>query len=272
MLLDAFDSNWIAPLGPDVDAFEAEFAARVDVAHAVALSSGTAALHLALLLVGVGAGDEVLVPSFTFVATANAVRLPGRHPGVRRLRRRHLDDGPGARGRGARPAGGRRPAAGRRGHRRPLRPVVRLRPDPGRVRPTRGARGRGRGRGAGRHLPGAADRWLRPDGRVLVQRQQDHHHQRRRHAGDRVGRGGRAGPLPGHPGPRAVPPLRAHHGRLQLPPVQPAGRPRAGPAGRPRQPDHPAPGRSTPATVPPWPTSPASTSSPSPPTASPTTG
>jgi len=80
MLLAAFDSNWIAPLGPDVDAFEAEFAQRVGVAHAVALSSGTAALHLALLLVGVGPGDEVLVPSFTFVATANAVVYRGATP------------------------------------------------------------------------------------------------------------------------------------------------------------------------------------------------
>ena len=80
MLLDAFDSNWIAPLGPDVDAFEAEFAARVGVGHAVALSSGTAALHLGLLLVGVGPGDEVLVPSFTFVATANAVVYIGATP------------------------------------------------------------------------------------------------------------------------------------------------------------------------------------------------
>jgi dTDP-4-amino-4,6-dideoxygalactose transaminase len=80
MLLDAFDSNWIAPLGPHVDAFETEFAGRVGVAHAVALSSGTAALHLALLLVGVGPGDEVLVPSFTFVATANAVVYVGATP------------------------------------------------------------------------------------------------------------------------------------------------------------------------------------------------
>ena len=80
MLLDAFDSNWIAPLGPDVDAFEREFAERVGVAHAVALSSGTAALHLALLSAGVGPGDDVLVPSFTFVATANAVRYLGARP------------------------------------------------------------------------------------------------------------------------------------------------------------------------------------------------
>jgi len=80
MILEAFDSNWIAPLGPHVDAFEEEFAARVGVGHAVALSSGTAALHLALLLSGVGAGDEVLVPSFTFVATANAVVYLGATP------------------------------------------------------------------------------------------------------------------------------------------------------------------------------------------------
>jgi dTDP-4-amino-4,6-dideoxygalactose transaminase len=80
MLLEAFDSNWIAPLGPDVDAFEAEFADRVGVANAVALSSGTAALHLALVLLGVGPDDEVLVPSFTFVATANAVLYQGAIP------------------------------------------------------------------------------------------------------------------------------------------------------------------------------------------------
>ena len=80
MLLDAFDSNWIAPVGPDLDAFERELAERVGVGHAVALSSGTAALHLALLLLGVGPGDEVLVPSFTFVATAAAVTYLGASP------------------------------------------------------------------------------------------------------------------------------------------------------------------------------------------------
>jgi dTDP-4-amino-4,6-dideoxygalactose transaminase len=77
MLLEALDSNWIAPLGPDVDAFERELAERTGVPHAVALSSGTAALHVALRLAGVESGDEVLVPSFTFIASAAAVgRLP----------------------------------------------------------------------------------------------------------------------------------------------------------------------------------------------------
>jgi dTDP-4-amino-4,6-dideoxygalactose transaminase len=80
LLLDAFDSNWIAPLGPHVDAFERELAEKVGTTHAAALSSGTAALHLALLLVGVGPGDEVIVPTLTFVATANAARYVGAEP------------------------------------------------------------------------------------------------------------------------------------------------------------------------------------------------
>jgi dTDP-4-amino-4,6-dideoxygalactose transaminase len=80
LLLEAFDSNWIAPLGPHVDAFEQEFAAFVGSRSAAALSSGTAALHLALMLLGVGPGDEVLVPSLTFVASANAVVYVGARP------------------------------------------------------------------------------------------------------------------------------------------------------------------------------------------------
>jgi dTDP-4-amino-4,6-dideoxygalactose transaminase len=80
MLLEAFDSNWIAPTGPDLDSFEHEIAERTGVSHAVALSSATAALHLALLLAGVGEGDEVIVPSLTFVATAAAVTYLGAQP------------------------------------------------------------------------------------------------------------------------------------------------------------------------------------------------
>ena len=80
LLLDAFDSNWIAPIGPHVDAFEREFCETVGVPYAVALSSGTAALHLALLLLGVGPGDEVIVSSFTFATTANAVMYMGATP------------------------------------------------------------------------------------------------------------------------------------------------------------------------------------------------
>ena len=80
LLLDAFDSNWIAPLGPHVDAFEREFAARIGIDHAAALSSGTAALHLALRLLGVTDGDEVLTSTFTFAATVNAIRYVGAAP------------------------------------------------------------------------------------------------------------------------------------------------------------------------------------------------
>ncbi len=77
---EALDSNWIAPLGPQVDAFEREFAAAVAVPHAAALSSGTAALHLALRLVGVQPGDEVLCSTLTFVASTNAIRYLGAEP------------------------------------------------------------------------------------------------------------------------------------------------------------------------------------------------
>lgn len=80
LLRDALESNWIAPLGPHVDAFEAEMAARLQVPHAVALSSGTAALHLALQVLGIGAGDEVYVSTLTFAATANAVAYVGATP------------------------------------------------------------------------------------------------------------------------------------------------------------------------------------------------
>ncbi|MEB2313866.1 MAG: aminotransferase class I/II-fold pyridoxal phosphate-dependent enzyme [Polyangiaceae bacterium] len=79
-VLDAFDSNWIAPLGPHVDAFEREMAAHLGVAHAGALSSGTAALHLALRLLGVGPGDEVVASDLTFAATVNPIVYQGASP------------------------------------------------------------------------------------------------------------------------------------------------------------------------------------------------
>jgi len=80
LLMDAFDSNWIAPLGPHVDAFEQEFSAKVNGLPCTALSSGTAALHLSLVLAGVGVGDEVLTSSFTFAATANSITYVGAKP------------------------------------------------------------------------------------------------------------------------------------------------------------------------------------------------
>jgi len=77
---DAFATNWITPLGPHVDAFEREFAQVVSAEHAVALSSGTAALHLALQLAGVGPGDEVIASTLTFVASVNPIVYLGARP------------------------------------------------------------------------------------------------------------------------------------------------------------------------------------------------
>ena len=70
---EAFDTNWIAPLGPNVNNFEKEMAAYTGINYAAALSSGTAAIHLALIILGVKAGDEVLCQSFTFSASANPI-------------------------------------------------------------------------------------------------------------------------------------------------------------------------------------------------------
>jgi len=77
---EAFRTNWIAPLGPNVDAFEQEFAAKVGVRHAAALSSGTAAIHLGLRLLGVGAGDRVFCSSLTFAASANPIVYQNAEP------------------------------------------------------------------------------------------------------------------------------------------------------------------------------------------------
>jgi dTDP-4-amino-4,6-dideoxygalactose transaminase len=80
MVLDALESGWPAPVGPDLARFEEEVADLAGVRAAVALSSGSAALHLALLGVGVATGDEVLTSSFTFAATANAITYCGARP------------------------------------------------------------------------------------------------------------------------------------------------------------------------------------------------
>ena len=74
LLIEAFDSNWIAPLGPQVDQFEGEMAEYIGIKSSAALSSGTAALHLALKVLGLNSGDKVLCSSLTFAASANAIR------------------------------------------------------------------------------------------------------------------------------------------------------------------------------------------------------
>jgi dTDP-4-amino-4,6-dideoxygalactose transaminase len=80
LVKEAFDSNWIAPLGPHVDAFEREFSDYLGVAHAAALSSGTAALHLSMRLLNVQPGDEVICSTFSFCSSANAILYEGGRP------------------------------------------------------------------------------------------------------------------------------------------------------------------------------------------------
>ena len=77
---EAFETNWVAPLGPNVDAFEDCLSKYTGVKHAAALSSGTAAIHLALIILGVEKGDEVITSSFTFSATVNPIVYQGAIP------------------------------------------------------------------------------------------------------------------------------------------------------------------------------------------------
>jgi len=77
---EAFETNWVAPLGPNVNAFENELAQYLGVRHCAALVSGTAAIHLALINLGVKQGDEVICQSFTFSATANPIIYQGATP------------------------------------------------------------------------------------------------------------------------------------------------------------------------------------------------
>src|SRR5664279_5874111 len=76
---EAFTTNWLSTVGPNLTAFEQEFSARVG-RDAVSLSSGTAAIHLGLRLLGVGPGDEVFCPSLTFAASCNPARYLGAEP------------------------------------------------------------------------------------------------------------------------------------------------------------------------------------------------
>lgn len=77
---EAFESNYIAPLGPMVDAFEGEFSTLTGIGHCVAVSSGTAAMHLALRILGVGPGDEVFASTLTFIGSVSPVTFLGATP------------------------------------------------------------------------------------------------------------------------------------------------------------------------------------------------
>jgi dTDP-4-amino-4,6-dideoxygalactose transaminase len=80
LLVEAYESNWITTLGPQVDAFEQEVCKKIKVGHAAALASGTAALHLALVMLGIEKGDEVLCADLTFAASANTIIYCGATP------------------------------------------------------------------------------------------------------------------------------------------------------------------------------------------------
>lgn len=79
-IVEAFETNWVAPLGPNVNEFEKELANCVEISHAAALSSGTAAIHLAMKLIGIGQGDIVFCSSLTFSATCNPLLYEGATP------------------------------------------------------------------------------------------------------------------------------------------------------------------------------------------------
>jgi pyridoxal phosphate-dependent aminotransferase EpsN len=80
LVQEAFDTNWIAPVGPHIDAFEKEFCSAIGSQHAAAVASGTAALHLALKLIGVNPGDEIVCSTLTFIASANPIHYVGAKP------------------------------------------------------------------------------------------------------------------------------------------------------------------------------------------------
>src|SRR5262249_47750981 len=79
-VLDCLKTGWVSSLGNYIPRFEKEFADFVGAKEAIALCNGTAALHAALLALGIGPGDEVIVPTFTYIASANAVRYTGARP------------------------------------------------------------------------------------------------------------------------------------------------------------------------------------------------
>src|SRR5690606_16038385 len=77
---EAFDTNWISPVGPNLTAFENELSTYNNTPHCAVLSSGTAAIHLALIILGIKAGDEVICSSFTFSASCNPIAYMGATP------------------------------------------------------------------------------------------------------------------------------------------------------------------------------------------------
>ena len=136
-VLRALRSGWVAPAGPDLEAFEAEVAARVGRSHAVALSSGTAALHLALVSWGVGPGDVVPVSTMTFAASVNAICYTGATPWFVDCEPETGNMNPELLDRALEPAAATRPPGAVRRARRPARHVRGPRRHPAGGRPSR---------------------------------------------------------------------------------------------------------------------------------------
>src|ERR1700743_4008853 len=80
LVLEALDSGWVSSIGKYIDEFEANFARYCGTEYALAVSNGTTGLHLGVAALGLGPGDEVIIPDLTFVATANAVAYTGATP------------------------------------------------------------------------------------------------------------------------------------------------------------------------------------------------
>ena len=195
LVLDCIDTGWVSTAGKYVGQFEQMVASATGVRHAIAIVNGTAALHAALLAEGVKPNDEVILPSITFVATANAVSHTGAVPhfvdfdlGYARARSRRAGaassgDCDVARRRDRQPRDRARDPRHRAGAY--FRPSGRHGAAAGGRRQIRSCRGGGCHRIAGLDLAGENLRFVRPFRGALLQRQQDHHHRRRRHDPDR---------------------------------------------------------------------------------------
>ena len=246
-LLEAFDSNWIAPLGPARRRVRAGVRGlRRCAGTPPRSSSGTAALHLALVLLGVGPGDDVLVPSLTFVASANAVAYVGARPVFLDSDRATWNVDPGlveeelaAR---AAPDASSRPRSSASTSTGSAPTGTRSSRSCARIRR---AGDRGRGRGARGDVP-------RPP-RRLVRRARTCSRSTATRSSPRAAAGccrpttrrDRTGASPEHAGARTGAALRAHRDRVQLPDEQPAGRGRSGAARGPRRPRSRAGARSS---------------------------
>ncbi len=225
LVLEALRSGWVAPLGPMVERFERDIADRAGVSGALALSSGTAALHLALLAEGAGPGSVVVLPSMTFAASANAVLYTGAEPVF-------VDSGPDA---NVDPDLLLAAVDTLRSEGRTVACVLSVDlfgrcADYGRLSSRTGTPrrriGRGCRRGARRLSRGTTGRLVRPQRGALVQRQQDHDNVRWRHAAQRRRRTAGPCPVPVNAGAQTCAVVRTHRDGVQLQDVEHPGRPR----------------------------------------------